>query len=73
MYKRGLDFVKHGMDSIKYGASIDGQYFISPVFNHFILANKKVGHFKVLNDQYHTFYSPQKVSEYESLVAQGFK
>lgn len=73
MYKRGLDFVKHGMDSIKYGASIDGQYFISPVFNNFILANKKVGHFKVLNDQYHTLYSPQKVSEYESLVAQGFK
>ena len=73
MYKCGSDFVEHGMDSIKHGTNIDGQYFISPVFNNFVLANKKVGHFEVLNDHYHTLYSPQKIGEYESFLARGLK
>ncbi|QWD04219.1 NTP transferase domain-containing protein [Polynucleobacter paneuropaeus] len=69
MYKHGSDFVGHGMDSIRHGANTDGHYFISTVFNEYVLANKKVGHFEVSNDRYHTFYSPQKISEYETLQA----
>jgi len=69
MYKHGSDFVEHGMDSIRHGANTDGHYFISTVFNEYVLANKKVGHFEVLNDRYHTFYSPQKIGEYETLQA----
>lgn len=69
MYKRGSDFVEQGMDTIKHGTSIDGQYFISPVFNEYVLANKKVGHYEVANDSYHTFYSPQKLGDYEALLA----
>lgn len=71
MYKKGSEFVKYGMDSIKHGSSIDEKYFISPVFNEFVLANKKVGHFKTLNQGYHTFYSPQKIEEYESRYGRG--
>jgi hypothetical protein len=71
MYKKGSDFVKYGMDSIKNGSSLDGKYFISPVFNEFILANKKVGHFEISNEGYHTFYSPKKIEEYESKYGRG--
>lgn len=71
MYNKGSDFVRYGMDSIKHGSSVDGKYFISPVFNEFILANKKVGHFEISNDRYHTFYSPQKIEEYESQYGRG--
>ncbi len=71
LYKSGSDFVKYGMSSIKHSSSIDDKYFISPVFNEFILANKKVGHYEVLNERYHTFYSPQKIEEYESLYKWG--
>lgn len=73
MYKYGSDFVEHGMASIKHGTNIAGQYFISPVFNNFVLANKRVGHFVVLNDHYHTFYNPQKIAEYESVLERGLK
>ncbi len=66
MYKKGSDFVSYGMASIRHGASVDGKYFISQVFNEFVLANKKVGYFQISNGQYHTFYSPQKIVEYES-------
>jgi dTDP-glucose pyrophosphorylase len=71
MYKNGADFVQYGMNSIKNGSSVDGQYFISPVFNEFVLANKKVGHFEISNERYHTFYSPQKIEEYESQYRRG--
>jgi dTDP-glucose pyrophosphorylase len=66
LYKKGSDFVKYGMDSIKHGSSVEGKYFISPVFNEYILSGKKVGHLMVSNEHYHTFYSPQKIEEYES-------
>jgi dTDP-glucose pyrophosphorylase len=71
MYKKGSNFVKYGMDSIKHGSSVDGKYFISPVFNEFVLANKKVGHFEISNEHFHTFYSPQKIEEYESQYGRG--
>ncbi|QWD87326.1 glycosyltransferase family 2 protein [Polynucleobacter paludilacus] len=71
MYKKGSDFVRYGMDSIKHGSSVDGKYFISPVFNEFVLANKKVGHFEISNERYHTFYSPQKIEEFESQCGRG--
>jgi dTDP-glucose pyrophosphorylase len=66
LYRRGSDFVNFGMDSIKHGSSVDGNYYISPVFNEYILAGRKVGHFPVHNEKYHTFYNPQKIEEYEA-------
>jgi dTDP-glucose pyrophosphorylase len=69
LYKKGTDFVRNGMKSIKHGSSIDGKYFIAPVFNEFILAGKKVGHFPVDNAKYHSFYTPQKIEEYEVFAA----
>jgi len=65
-YKKGSDFVQSGMASIKHGSSVESKYFISPVFNEYILSGRKVGHHTVPNEQYHTFYSPQKIEEYES-------
>ena len=71
MYKNSLDFFKFAMDSIRHGASVDGKYFVSPVFNEFVLANKLVGHYRISNSKYHTFYSPQKIEDYESRGDQG--
>ena len=66
LYKKGSDFIQYGMTSIKRGASIVGKYFIAPVFNEYVLSGKKVGYYPVPNEQYNTFYSPQKIEEYES-------
>jgi dTDP-glucose pyrophosphorylase len=71
IYKKGSDFVKYAMDSIKHGSSVDGKYFISPVFNEYVLGNKTVGHFTVANELYHTFYSPQKIEDFESQRGRG--
>ena len=64
-YKRGSDFIRYAMSSIKNGSAIDGKYFISPVFNEYVLGGKNVGHFQIKNSSYHTFYSPKKIEEFE--------
>ena len=64
-YRRGFEFVEFGMSSIKNGSAIDGKYFISPVFNEYILGGKNVGHFQINNSDYHTLYSPKKIEEFE--------
>lgn len=71
MYKNGADFIEYSMKSIKNNSIVDGNYFISPVFNEFILAGKKVMHYSISNSSYHSFYSPQKIEEYESQFGRG--
>ena len=65
-YKKGYEFVESGMASIRNGYSVEGKFYISPVFNEYVLSGKKVGHHTVPNEKYHTFYSPQKIEEFES-------
>lgn len=45
---------------------IDGMFYISPVINEFILRNKKVHYYPIANEQYHSFYSPKLLTEFES-------
>jgi NDP-sugar pyrophosphorylase family protein len=44
----------------------DGMFFISPVINEFILRNKKVNFFQIDNKDYHSFYSPKLITEFEA-------
>jgi dTDP-glucose pyrophosphorylase len=71
LYRSGAEFVRFGMNSIRNGSSTEGKYFIAPVFNEYVLAGKKVGHSTVPNESYHTFYSPQKIEEYELQFGRG--
>ncbi|ABQ03385.1 glycosyltransferase family 2 protein [Flavobacterium johnsoniae] len=44
----------------------DGMFFISPVINEFILRNKKVNFYEIENKDYHSFYSPKLITEFEN-------
>ena len=44
----------------------DGMFYVSPVINEFILRNKKVHYYQIANEQYHSFYSPKLLTEFES-------
>ena len=71
-FKRGNDFVHAAMRMIEKGESVNGNYFISPALNQMILDGKVVRMKKVDSIRYHTFYTPQKVKEYEnSLLRDG--
>ena len=68
MYKNSAEFIKFGMNNIRNGASVGDIYYISLVFNEYIINRKKVGFFQYPDDKFHTFYSPEKIKEYEELI-----
>jgi len=65
-FKNDLDFIKGAMESIRKGADVNGAYYIAPSINQMILSNKKISTFEIDSKQYHSFYSPKKIREYEN-------
>ena len=66
-FKKGKDFISSIMSMIKKDASVDGRFYVSPTLNEMVLVNKEIKIYKIDNDKYHTFYTPQKIHEYERL------
>lgn len=69
-FKHGRDFVESAMRMIQKDSSVNGSFFISPTLNEMILMGKKITTIKVDADKYHTFYTPQKIKEYEAQLLQ---
>jgi len=68
-FKKGNDFINSSSKMIKKDASVNGLYYVSPVLNEMVLENKTINIFKIENEKYHTFYTPQKIKEYERLMS----
>lgn len=68
-FKNGKDFISSSSKMIKKDASVNGLYYVSPVLNEMVLENKTIDIFKIENEKYHTFYTPQKIKEYERLMS----
>jgi dTDP-glucose pyrophosphorylase len=66
-FKQGKDFIDSAMNMIKKDANVNGLYYISPTLNEMVLNNKKLIVKTIDNNKYHTFYTPQKIQEYERL------
>ena len=66
-FKNGKDFISSAMSMIQKDTSVNGLYYISPTLNEMVLKNKKMMIEKIDNSKYHTFYTPQKIQEYERL------
>lgn len=64
-FKHGHDFVEAAMRMIQKDSSVNGNYYIAPTLNEMILKGKKIKTVKVGAGRYHTFYTPQKIKEYE--------
>ena len=64
-FRRGVDFVRSAMQSIKKDANIGGLYYIAPVLNELVLGDFTVNMCKIDGAEYHSFYSPQKIKEFE--------
>lgn len=65
-FKKGDDFIKAATKSIEKGSDVNGLYYIAPAINQLILQNKKINTFKIDSKNYKSFYSPQKIREYEN-------
>jgi len=67
-FQNGKDFISSSSKMIKKDANINGLYYISPSLNEMVLENKTINIYKIENSKYHTFYTPQKIKEYERLI-----
>ena len=67
-FARGTDFVAAAMRLVEHNVQVDGAYYIAPTLNELILQGKRVGHQAIPADAYHSFYSPQKVEEYQRVL-----
>lgn len=68
-FKHGKDFISSASKMIQKDASVNGLYYIAPSLNEMVLENKKITIFQIENSRYHTFYTPQKIKEYERLMS----
>jgi len=64
-FQKGQHFVEGAMEMIKKDAAVNGVFYISPVLNELVLKNKKLLTYPIETGQFHTFYTPQKIEEYE--------
>jgi len=66
MYRDSIDFYKYANKAILSGPGSNGVYYISEVFNEYILDGKVVNSFPLENRSYYSFYNPQRIEHYEA-------
>ncbi|MDP1842849.1 MAG: glycosyltransferase family 2 protein [Sediminibacterium sp.] len=69
-FKNATDFFTASFESIKNDVQLDGMFYIAPIINQYILRNQRVKSVSIEAKAYHSFYSPQMVSEYERKTQQ---
>lgn len=65
-FKHGRDYITSAKKVLEKRNSLNGMYYLSATLNEMILTGKKVGYFDIEKEQYHSFYSPEKIKEYEN-------
>ena len=60
-FRRGSDFVSAAMNTIKKNASINGLFYICPVFNELLLAQKKIATYQIETSSYHPIKSKRQL------------
>jgi len=61
-------FFECAFQVIKNDVQLDGNYYISPTLNEYVLRNKKVITYPITPEHYHSFYSPQMVNKFEKII-----
>lgn len=68
-YKNGREFVKRATEMIKKDLRVNGEFYISPVFNEYIAAKKKVGIYEISVHQKHILGTPDELNIFLDKVA----
>ena len=64
-FREGQFFAAAAMRTILNRRAVDNRYFIAPVLNELILEGRKVAMAKLPDDNYISFYTPQRLEEFE--------
>lgn len=64
-FKSGRQFAEAAMRAVMNGRDVDGRFFISAALNEYILDGKNVIAVPIDNAAYHSFFTAQRVLDYE--------
>jgi CTP:molybdopterin cytidylyltransferase MocA len=64
-FRRGGDFIDGAMAMIRKGASVDGAFYVCPVFNELILSGGRIGTHHIDREEYFSLSSMHGVDAYE--------
>jgi CTP:molybdopterin cytidylyltransferase MocA len=64
-FRRGGDFVEGVMSMIRKDASVDGAFYVCPVFNELVLTGRRIGTHHIDRDRYFSLTSMHGVDVYE--------
>lgn len=64
-FSRGKDFLASAMASIFKDRNLNGLFYTSMVLNEMVLENKNLRTYRIKPNEYHSFYSPKKIQEFE--------
>lgn len=67
-YKNASLFIDAAYSTIFNNEHINGLFYLSSTLNELILLNKSVGYYAVNSEDYHSFYSPEKIKHFENHV-----
>lgn len=67
-FRNGNKFISSAKKMILKDLHVNGQFFIAPTFNEMILDDLNLFGYFINSTHYHSFYSPQKIEEYEKLI-----
>lgn len=65
-FRTGSMFVRAAMQTIVNDVSVDGRYYIAPVFNEIVLEGGEIRPILIPQEKYHSFYTPQRIDEYKA-------
>lgn len=65
-FKNASLFIEAATNVLLKDCRVNDRFFISSTINEYVLMNKKVLNYSIGGPQYHSFYSPQMINEYES-------
>lgn len=67
-YRKARDFITSAEKAVLKDENYNGKYYISSTMNEIILMGGKVVPYEIQALQYHSFYSPEKIKEYERFL-----
>ena len=68
-FRKGNDFLEAAEKMLLKNSSIEGQFYVAPIYNELILMGKRIGTFDVTRDQMHSLGTPEDVDNFVSYLS----
>lgn len=72
-FKKGEYFIEAAQSMIKKGASVNGKYYVCPVYNEMILKQLYIGAYQIDREKYFNFKQDKGLAEYEKYLKEANK